>query len=888
MTRRALMICPWLCTGAMLAGLFAITPQRDGASTEPAPAVQAARPDAKTPPYDHLLPDGRRIVVDAWGFGHAETPVMSICFAPGTPLEYVERVSAELYDLAPGQRFNIASRWPGTPGTPHALTWSLVPDGTTNVPGLTGQSPTTSDLLAQMDSFFAGQGGRATWVGRVQQCFSRWEALSGMSYTRIVVANDADDGAAFGSSGAAGVRGDVRIAMRLLDGGGGVLAFNFFPGTGSGGDMVLDSGEGANWASGAGSQNLFMRNIILHEHGHGLGFAHVCPINNTKLMEPFLSTSFDGPQHDDIRAVHQNYGDAFEPNNAADGSAPSIGTVNIGAPVTIGPTPAPVVANASIVSIHPSSDNDYFRFTVTGPRRLDALLEPVGLPSYDSSEQACSGQPGSCCSGNFINSLTMANLAMQIIAPNGSTVIATASGQAAGFNEVITNAHLLSAGTYYIRVFPEAAPTQVQMYRFTLTVSDLDCNSNGIPDPQDIINGTSLDCNLDGVPDECQVPPLCTFCTDCNSDGIPDNCQVPPICPSCDDCNSNGVPDECETDCNSNGRPDQCDINLGISQDCQPDAIPDECQVPPLCPSCNDCDQNGVPDLCQLISGQLSDCNNDSIPDRCQTDPSLCGGSCLTDCNSNFVPDACEIIGSFMQQSPHLSPIHFTSPQSYLIVSPPVASGPVTLDFEAIADLGAVSEFIDVNVNGTPLGSIFVNAQPDCTLDQTQILTSAAVWNAAVNAGNAVINMIPQNTVDPICGASSYIMVKVTYDTAAGDCNGNGELDACEIAAGTVSDCNANDIPDSCDITQGVLSDLDQNQIPDDCVCGTACNGDFNYDFSINGDDIQGFVNCYLGNGNLAVNDCACADFDLDLRLTAADVVLFVNKLLTDPDAFCD
>ncbi|GIS63309.1 MAG: hypothetical protein CM1200mP2_55340 [Planctomycetaceae bacterium] len=29
-------------------------------------------------------------------------------------------------------------------------------------------------------------------------------------------------------------------------------------------------------------------------------------------MEPFASTSFDGPQYDDILAVHRSYGDVFE------------------------------------------------------------------------------------------------------------------------------------------------------------------------------------------------------------------------------------------------------------------------------------------------------------------------------------------------------------------------------------------------------------------------------------------------------------------------------------------------------------------------------------------------------------------------------------------------
>jgi hypothetical protein len=35
-----------------------------------------------------------------------------------------------------------------------------------------------------------------------------------------------------------------------------------------------------------------------------------------------------------------------------------------------------------------------------------------------------------------------------------------------------------------------------------------DCNSNGIPDDQDISFGNSLDCNANGVPDECEGNPV--------------------------------------------------------------------------------------------------------------------------------------------------------------------------------------------------------------------------------------------------------------------------------------------------------------------------------------------------------------------------------------------
>ncbi|MDY7107665.1 MAG: sialidase family protein [Planctomycetota bacterium] len=44
---------------------------------------------------------------------------------------------------------------------------------------------------------------------------------------------------------------------------------------------------------------------------------------------------------------------------------------------------------------------------------------------------------------------------------------------------------------------------------YYLRVGEYDCNGNGIPDPQDIADGTSGDCNANGIPDECEFPPPC-------------------------------------------------------------------------------------------------------------------------------------------------------------------------------------------------------------------------------------------------------------------------------------------------------------------------------------------------------------------------------------------
>ena len=73
----------------------------------------------------------------------------------------------------------------------------------------------------------------------------------------------------------------------------------------------------------------------------------------------------------------------------------------------------------------------------------------------------------------------------------------------------------------------------------SLTLADTaDCNGNGIPDNQDILNGTSSDCDGNNIPDECRIADDLT--TDWNGDGIlnertpPNDCTANP--------NSTGLP----------------------------------------------------------------------------------------------------------------------------------------------------------------------------------------------------------------------------------------------------------------------------------------------------------------------------------------------------------
>ncbi|MFQ5805429.1 MAG: hypothetical protein ACE5I3_03150, partial [Phycisphaerae bacterium] len=152
-----------------------------------------------------------------------------------------------------------------------------------------------------------------------------------------------------------------------------------------------------------------------------------------------------------------------------------------------------------------------------------------------------------------------------------------------------------------------------------------DCNGNGIPDVNDVADGTSEDCNTNGVPDECDITDGRS--EDVNGNGIPDECEP--------DCNGNGIPDDWDIsrgtglDCNTNGIPDECDIADGRSEDVNGNGIPDECEP--------DCNGNGIPDDWDISHGTSRDCNGNGVPDECD----ITDGT-SNDVNGNGIPDECE------------------------------------------------------------------------------------------------------------------------------------------------------------------------------------------------------------------------------------------------------
>lgn len=348
------------------------------------------------------------------------------------------------------------------------------------------------------------------------------------------------------------------------------------------------------------------------------------------------------------------------------------------------------------------------------------------------------------------------------------------------------------------------------------TVPFVDCNTNGLNDPDEIIAGTAEDCNGNNIPDPCDVNPiLCggNCLPDCNTNLVIDECDV--LGGTSLDCDFDLIPNECEPDCNANGVPDTCDtvpLYCGGSclQDCNANEKPDVCEVDPM--FCGmiclpDCDSDGIPNSCEIFAGS-QDCDGNSVPDECQTD-----------CNGNGLADICETIPLFTTQAT-FSPFHFGSPQSLTLINPPPASADVTITFRAISDLGSIVEGTEAFLNGNSIGMPFTAGGSDCppAPDVEAIVLPAATFNGIVGGGNAVISIVPNGGVDPTCPGSS-VTIQVLYPTPDRDCNNNDVLDTCDEV-----------------IFIDVLLGVNTNPA-DQCVA------DRNGDTLANGDDVQVYIN---------------------------------------------
>lgn len=356
-------------------------------------------------------------------------PAPIMCFEEGSVTDE-EAWAFSLALFGDNARYQQTTRWTSTvlsgggltQGDPTIITYSFVPDGTfcPNIIGITGNS----QLFAWLNSRY---GSPATWQPLFAQIFNRWASLTGLSY----VYEPNDDGVNLNqNAGVAGVRGDVRIAAIHIDGNSGILAYNNFP---QDGDMVLDAYD--SFFSITSSNSIRLRNVAAHEHGHGLGMLHVCPANGTKLMEPYVSTAYDGPQTDDILNGNRHYGDVNEHNDTA-ATATALGDPGL-------------IVSRTNMSIDDNSDVDYYSVTVPGARQIIATVNPRG------GEYLQGTQTSNCNTGTLTNYNIVHDLSIDLIDSNGSTVLLTENSTGLGEPETLIGV-VLDPGTYYLRVNGDA------------------------------------------------------------------------------------------------------------------------------------------------------------------------------------------------------------------------------------------------------------------------------------------------------------------------------------------------------------------------------------------------------------------------------------------------
>lgn len=400
-------------------------------------------------------------MLDSIDLGEAPSEPVAPCFAPGTDPTVIQSFEQAIARSLGPERYQGSSRWSSTAsggtggtGNPITLTYSFVPDGTV-VPNGVGEGSGTSSLFAWLNGIY---GSPSNWQPLFQQIFDRWGELSGITY----VYEPNDDGVTlFSNPGILGVRGDIRISAKPIDGNNGILAYNFFP---NNGDMVIDAYD--SFFSSTFSNSLRLRNVVAHEHGHGQGQSHVCPANGTKLMEPYVSTAYDGPRHDDIRGVQKRYGDDFENDNSY-GAATDLGTISTGSTLTPSAVPSPSISNGSLLSIDANGEQDYFQFSTNSASTITVTVTPVGTTYLNGPQNS----NGSCSAGTNDDSLDQADLAVQLIDSDGSTVLATSDGAGLGVFERVSYPSG-APQAFYVRVYEtSSAVAETQLYSLTIDVA---------------------------------------------------------------------------------------------------------------------------------------------------------------------------------------------------------------------------------------------------------------------------------------------------------------------------------------------------------------------------------------------------------------------------------
>lgn len=363
--------------------------------------------------------------------------------------------------MGSGKWTRVASETPkaNKQGNPVTVTWSIVPDGT-SAPGLGTTPSAPSDFRAWLSGIYgdnpSGIPSEQSWFQLVSRVFEAMEENSGLSF----VYEENDDGAPIieKNQGQLGLRGDIRISARTIDGSGNpddqsnTLGFAYAPNFG---DIILDSADPFYDDTILNSIGLF--NALTHELGHALGLSHVCPLNETKLMEPLISRAFRGPQYDEFYSLQRQYGDELE--GVSDGNDNDASTR-----ATALTLDTEGFLERTWLSIDDNNDIDYYSFSA---KRLDQIQAAVNPGSENYAEGPATQN---CNTSATFNASSQQNLIIDLLDMNGRTILASAAAAEIGEIEILSGYQFEADGTYFLRV-NGGNTNSSQIYTLFLNVS---------------------------------------------------------------------------------------------------------------------------------------------------------------------------------------------------------------------------------------------------------------------------------------------------------------------------------------------------------------------------------------------------------------------------------
>lgn len=225
-----------------------------------------------------------------------------------------------------------------------------------------------------------------------------------------------------------------------------------------------------------------------------------------------------------------------------------------------------------------------------------------------------------------------------------------------------------------------------------------------------------------------------------------------------------------------------------------------------------DCNANGVFDGIELPA---NDCNGNSRPDCWDFESGY-----AEDCNGNGLADECEK-QLYVVHGWTGNPIGFGSSHTMVIPSAAPAVGNVELQISARGDFSGDLEYVTLRC-GTLFERNILAGSGDCVnIPTSSIYMTAEQFNDGIGAGGSWrMEVVPSSAVNAaLCPTGTSISIVAMYTAAnSADCDLNGELDSCQIAAGTVPDTNGNGIIDTCE----TLFDACPTDIDNDSVTGAA------------------------------------------------------------------